>query len=52
MNVKRNGQIHPNIDLFVANSHLVQNQLKMDVTPIITYTCTGYTPYRRSIAVT
>ena len=33
----------PPIDLFGANSHLVQNRLKIDVTPIIAYT--GYTPW-------
>ena len=43
------------IDLFGANSHLVQSRLKLDVTLIITYT--GYTPwweksYRHQITVT
>ena len=31
------------IDLFSANSHLVQSRLKIDVTLIIAYT--GYTPW-------
>ena len=38
------------IDLFGANSHLVQSQLKVDVTPIITYM--GYTPWWERTTVT